>query len=413
MVWDYTDRRIILQHPCGGGHRSWDFYHNNNCITFTFLKEQTVYNVTTNWSISPTNILKGLHSAEINSIKIISNQHENILLSGGEDTTLQLSVFCGHTNEFNTIEVLKSHLSSIRCIATCCLQQHCNKKFENYLIFTAGGRAQIILWLLTIDTERNQVNCYEKYSYYENLGNTESEMRIMDLTVVQRDNYAILSAACSDGKIKFFSVYTTEIFEMKLVLLQALIHRSKCILKICNFVICDQTILVTMTIEGKIIFWNIEDLISNNSKCDLQPFYEISAHQSGINSYSYKLINNTCIFLTGGDDNAIVLHTFDIKTDTNNALCLDVLCKYVDVSSHCAQITGTFISDKYFITTSVDQKVLIFEWNYCTTFCVNLLGKYNSAVADIQGMQVLDGLRDLLYVVLYGKGIEIITILLE
>lgn len=413
LIWDCEERRNIFQHPCGGGHRSWDFYKTNNCVIFAYLKEQSINVVTTDWStLSPVNIVKGLHSLEINALTIIPNKKQCILLTGGEDTTFQLSTFCLLQNLLHTIENLKSHLSSIRCNTKCFIkkeEQH-NKTIKHYAIFSAGGRAQIVLWLLTIEEKNDDVksiNCYKKFSFHENLADDESEMRIMDMTSIKHKNTIFLFAACSDGKIKIFVVDTEEIANVKLILLQNLMHRPRCILKINNFTICNKTVLLIATTEGKIAFWNFENSLSDN--LDSEPFFEIVAHQSGINTCSYYKINeNVYAFLTGGDDNAIVLHIFRFQNDCNS---VEILSKYVNVSSHCAQVTGAFITDNYFITTSIDQKVLLFQWHYSNTLSVNSLAKYNSSIADVQGMQVLiNSENKSFYVILYGKGIEIVNV---
>lgn len=396
LIWDCEERRVLLQHPCGGGHRSWDFYKSNTSAVFAYLKEQTVNIVSTDWStLCPVTVAKGFHSLEINALAVVPNQLQYVLLSGGEDTTFQITTFDEKTKFFHTTQTLKSHLSSIRCITTTVLN-------KNYAVFTAGGRAQIILWLLET---QNNTNCHQKCSYYENLPNDESEMRIMDLTTIKHDNTIILYAACSDGKIKVFAVNTTV---MKFMLLQNFTHRPKCILKITTFVICNQNVLATMNTEGKITFWNV---VAEKFTLE-QPFFEITAHQSGVTSFSYKITNNLCVFLTGGDDNAIVLHVLTFENN-NSGFSVKVLCKHIDVSSHCAQITGVFITAAYFITTSIDQKVLVFQWNFSNTLAVNLVGRYNTAIADIQGLQVLNKRNDSCDVILYGKGIEIIRVFLQ
>lgn len=417
LVWDCEDRRCILQHSCGGGHRSWDFYKISNSVIFVYLKEQSLNIVTTDWlTLCPRNIVKGLHSSEINALAVlpvIPNKNQCVVVSGGEDTTFQLSMLNllnENVNElFNTRETLKSHLSSIRTITACSIQANDSTKIQHYLIYSAGGRAQIVLWLLTVEVQNDEIksiNCSEKCSYYEGLANEESEMRIMDLTAIKSGNNIALYAACSDGKIKVFTTNIEEMTNMKLLLTQILLHKPRCILKICSFVVCDRTFLATMNTEGKIVFWDVVN-ISNN----LKPFFQIIAHQSGINSYSYIIANNVCFFLTGGDDNAVVLHVFEFVTCNSNP---DVVVKrkYVNVSTHCAQVTGVFLTENYFVTTSVDQRVLVYRWNFNSEICVETLGQYNSSVADIQGMQILTN-DDILHVILYGKGIEIIKLLLQ
>lgn len=417
-MWDCEGRRCILQHPCGGGHRSWDFYKHSDSVIFVYLKNQSINVVSGNWqALFPVNLIDGFHSAEINAMVALNISEESgscILVSGGEDTTFQISTINvfgdGLKDMFYSHEVLKSHLSSIRTVVVCAINEYVSESNrKEYLIFSGGGRAQIVLWLLRLTVHNDKVgniNCCEKCSYYENVGNEESEVRIMDMATIKTINTVSLFAACSDGKVKIFTVNVES--EQKLILRTVLEHKSVCILKICTFVMCDQQVLITLSTDGKLTFWNISNITSNDLPS--QSFYELVAHQSGINSYSYRILNNRCYFLTGGDDNAIVLHILDF-TFFENAFKVTVVGKFVDISSHCAQITGVFLNDSYFITSSKDQKVLIYKWEFSDRIYVDFIGRYNSAVTDIQGLQVVR-YRGSLYAVPYGNGIEVIRIVL-
>jgi hypothetical protein len=77
-----------------------------------------------------------------------------------------------------------------------------------------------------------------------------------------------------------------------------------------------------------------------------------------------------------------------------------------DSHSHCACVTGVFISGDYFLTTSVDQKLLVFKWRVDEDkLFVEAVDRYNSAVADVQGLGC-DEEDDCFNVFLYGKGVE-------
>lgn len=434
IIWDCNNRKTLLSYSCGGGHRSWDFIKKGDTFSFVYIKHKTLNLFNFEWTdLRHTYVMENFHSMEVNSIEMVSPKttSECILISGGEDTTLRLSKLDANSNDqvFTKISVFKSHLSSIRAIHSCkiyeCISE--NSATEHYLIFTAGGRAQVILWELVIETVDNlikNVTCSEKHSYYEKLEKEASEMRIMDLTSVKTDNCVVLFAACSDGKIKTFVIDILKTSKIKLLLYTILSYKLRCIIKICNFCVCNCNILTTMATDGKINFWNVTDIchtvqvssfkyIENQIiiVSSLQPFYSIKAHQSGINSYSYKILNNhICVFFTGGDDNALVLHFLNFGNLSKKDLNITILNKYFDVSSHSAQVTGACVTDTYLITTSIDQKVLVFKWGFQNNqFSCDLIGKYKSSVADIHGMQVLTTVCH--NVIVYGKGIEVLQVI--
>lgn len=433
IIWDYNCRKTLLNYSCGGGHRSWDLLKKGSTLHFIYIKNKTLSLFNCEWNnICPKYVLDSFHSMEVNCIEVLMPKTSNqcLLISGGEDTTLQLTKMDvnGEDQVLTKISVFKSHLSSIRAVHSSKISERIlsNSIIEHYLIFTAGGRAQIILWNLAIETIDNviqNVTCSEKYSYYEQLQKEESETRIMDLTSVKIDNYVVLFTACSDGKVKIYIINLQETSNMKLVLNHILSYKLRCIIKICNFCICRCNILTTMATDGKINFWNVTSIIDSirdsNFKysknlvptfLDLQPFYFIKAHQSGINSYSYKILNNhNCIFFTGGDDNALVLHFLNFESLSGTDVHTTILNKYFDVSSHSAQVTGVNVTDEYLITTSIDQKVLIFKWIFQNNqFTCDLIGKYSSSVADIHGMQIIK--NTYLNAIVYGKGIEVLQI---
>lgn len=421
-MWECNSRKTLFTQCCGGGHRSWDFNLISNIFIFSYVKNNAICYLEHNWhDLRPIDLLCGFHSLETNAIEVvhIPSNDEYILISGGEDTTLRLSKIIKDcpVYSFVNINVLKMHLSSIRTIAVCqiCL----NDNSARYLFFSAGGRAQVVMTELVFSTPNCKINsliCTEKHSFYEPLEKEVSEIRVMDLTHIKVGDKVILFAACSDGKIKvFICEHQLQTLKSHMQLLSTLSYKLKCIVKICNIVILGRNLLITMGTDGKIVFWDITEVINmtKNSefKCtsslDVKPLYSINGHQSGINSYSYKIVqNNKLVFVTGGDDNAIVVHLLNLEIH-KDILRITVLNKYFDISSHCAQITGAYIGNDYFVTASIDQKVLFFHWEIkSNAFQCDLVGRYNTTVSDIQGIKVFED--DGLNVLVYGKGFEIL-----
>lgn len=415
IIWDYISRKTVLEQPCGGGHRSWDFMMDSKSISFIYIKNKIMHLLNCDNMVLPLSLVPSFHSMEVNSINVIGLPNtcdDYVLVSGGEDTTLRISKFCKSNSKLIALNVLKSHLSSIRTITSCEIAS--DGKSKKYVLFSAGGRAQIVVWELLVHLHTNEVTCFEKYSYHEPLNQTDSEIRIMDLTCLKINNYCLLLfVACSDGKIKVFISHSNK----EITHLETISYKLCCILKITTMDIYGHNLLITMATDGKIVFWDVTNVINaisgntalemvNVSLKELEAFEELAAHQSGINSYAFKILEqNQILFLTGGDDNAIVIHLINVDVNSRK---LTVLNKFTDVGSHCAQITGIFISEDYFFTASIDQKIIVFRWQVeHNKFKCSEVGRYITAVPDIQGMNVINNC-DTHKIIIFGKGLEIL-----
>ncbi|KAI4458636.1 wd repeat protein [Holotrichia oblita] len=411
IVYDHIARRTLLEIECGGGHRSWNVRVAEDKLTFTYIKNKRINVIESDLSdIIGTNVIKGYHLNEINALKLIkfdTNSTECFFVSGGEDTVIRVCSkrFDDNLSDFKHLNALKSHLSSIRAIAVLKINE------DRYYLFTGGGRAQIILWEVLIDKVGSDVmNCSQKYNHYEKVGGKDkSETRVMDMTAVTVKGDVFLLAGYSDGIVRVFKIYNDE-QGTKLVLINHIpVYKSKCIFKIFLLTIERYFILMTMASDGRITFTNITDIFSNINSPSIPLLTSVKAHQSGINSISslYNPQIDKLICLTGGDDSAIALNAFNINKNSTN-IEIQHLTSFCDESYHGAQVSGVYITENYFLTTSIDQKLLVFKWELLDEFRVQCLQEYRSGVCDIQGMEcVLFG--DSVKVFLYGRGCEIIN----
>ncbi|XP_056631356.1 WD repeat-containing protein 6 [Diorhabda sublineata] len=404
VVWNYKTKRLVFEKICGGGHRSWDFYTSDIQSIFLYIKDKFIYKVQLDFDVYKSmDIIEPFHSNEINTMTVIKTNCNYIFISGGEDTTLRITTTNLLLNSFTNLVTLKSHKSSIRTIVGMKLDSPSN--LERYLIFSAGGRAQIVCWTLTFspDIEIKNLMCRENYSYYEKIDSEESENRIMDLCAIRVSNTVILFAACSDGYIKIFLIDDDV---HKIELYKNIFYKLKCIFRLCCIKVLDTDVLVSLASDGKMAFWKFCDLFSDN---DAKPFRIISLHQSGVNTVSNFQINgDTFLFLTAGDDCVVILTLLTFKFD-NHALTVHLLDKYLSSGVHWAQITGSVILKKYFLTCSVDQRLVLYKWNVTREriFC-EAISKYNSSVADLKGLMCY-GDEDF-DVFIYGLGVEFLKL---
>lgn len=127
---------------------------------------------------------------------------------------------------------------------------------------------------------------------------------------------------------------------------------DRCILKMYILSHKSKVIVLTMTTDGILRFFNFTDTISkiykdanieNQDIIDFNdgPFAEFSLHQSGINSFDFKRMNeDRYLLITGGDDNLLNLVCFQLCISENNTLSAVMLSKWSSASAHSAQITG-------------------------------------------------------------------------
>lgn len=127
---------------------------------------------------------------------------------------------------------------------------------------------------------------------------------------------------------------------------------DRCILKMYILSHKSKVIVLTMTTDGILRFFNFTNTILKiykNANIESQdiidfsdnPFAEFSLHQSGINSFDLKHMDeNRYLLATGGDDNLLNLVSFQLCISENDALSAVMLSKWSTASAHSAQITG-------------------------------------------------------------------------
>lgn len=127
---------------------------------------------------------------------------------------------------------------------------------------------------------------------------------------------------------------------------------DRCILKMYILSHEHKMIVLTMTTDGMLRFYDFTDVVSkvyvdaNSENQDVlnisdAPFAEFGLHQSGINSFDLKPADENGYFLiTGGDDNLLNLFYLNIL-ENDEKLSAAILSKWSTTTAHSAQITGT------------------------------------------------------------------------
>lgn len=139
---------------------------------------------------------------------------------------------------------------------------------------------------------------------------------------------------------------------------------DRCILKIHILPHKRKVIVLTMTTDGALRFFDFTDIVAQ-VKVDANlenedvlnfsdaPFAEFGLHQSGINSFDLKPADENEYFLvTGGDDNLLNLLRFKVSEDSQTVSAA-ILSKWSTATAHAAQITGVqYFFLKYHLSLS-------------------------------------------------------------
>lgn len=141
--------------------------------------------------------------------------------------------------------------------------------------------------------------------------------------------------------------YNIESNEIKLI--DTLAYKNRCILKVHAFLHKKKILIMTMATDGLLNFWHFSasNKITSIRNLPINDKLNISLHQSGINSFDIKVVNDReYILATGGDDNLLNLLVFEIILTNNDDLFIQIKSSWKTTSSHHAQITGFLSSNK-------------------------------------------------------------------
>ncbi|CAG4928746.1 unnamed protein product [Colias eurytheme] len=416
VVYDVKNNVRALEVTCGGGHRSWDVLRYiekegenfDEFISFIYIKEANIHLERFNLkNIVSKNIVNGTHSKEINCL--VTHKFDDTLfyISGGEDTTLRVSS-SNSALEFKDELILK-HLSNVRALKI-------NKLDDRTLLVTsAGGRAQICVNKIIFDkvdgeikvtTEElanHMINGTDVERRYNKMFRNEEidfdpETRIMALENYSKDdNTYVIFAGCSDGNLRVFQL---ELNTKSFCKINDIFYHSTCILNTQVVDVGNTKILLSSSTEREISFWNTLTLVD-------RPISTLMTHQSGINGIYAKALSDTELLLaSGGDDNAVELAYFKVMSDRTKSICY-----WSNSSSHCSQVTGVIIIDNLLLSTSIDQRVTVFEWSIVDDqIKCDFKSQVFSDVADIQGMDLVGSDEHTITLCIYGKGIELMEI---
>ncbi|KAK6631865.1 hypothetical protein RUM43_013931 [Polyplax serrata] len=206
VVWSLKYREVIASQECGGGHRSCDYILKGDKLNFLFVKDKRVFVVELVLN-AITRIRSGFHGKETNSLKLIQTEPP-IVVSGSEDTTIRLGRIAN--SEIEVLQVLKTHLSSIRALAI----SHYDD--SNLLIVSVGGKAQFVIWKYNTTLGKCQELINHRLKNSEDClkgkkPSDEPEVRFMCVDIMKESNGFLIATGCSDCQVQIFNLHQSGI----------------------------------------------------------------------------------------------------------------------------------------------------------------------------------------------------------
>lgn len=396
---------IQFEFECGGGHRYWDLYideHSTHLIChFYYIRTKQLHRVRFRLDrrSHPFDIPHfNWHHRPCNSVRNVQLPDGRVLLvSGGDDNLLKFNTF-DDAKTLRHVTDMSSHISNIKTICTVATT-------SGWLIFSAGGRAQICVTELIVDGGDDGVQFCERANFMlrmndsqrKRLGKSQHidfnpETRFMSMTAYANDvSHATwwLIVACSDGFIRRF-VYDDR---GSSIAFDSAVFYGRCIFHVHRLQLSDRDVLLTMATDGRICFWPLNEFAA------MKPFYVLTHHDSGINSFDILFGGDASIYIaTGGDDQSVVISKVKLLNRT-----VDVEKTVRFPYTHTAQVNGMKFSRSgpALYSVGLDQKIFRIDLN---DFSVTEAAY--TCISDAKGLELIKGE----HILAYGCGVQLLTV---
>ena len=383
---------------CGGGHRSWDIIEHDGEGMLVFIKEREVV-MGSLWFKEKKMLMPGGHTQQVNVVKHVRLGYDQFLVTGGEETNIRVYRVSEDCRE---VAVLRGHLSSIKCLASI-------EMGEKMLLISGGGRAELRVWGLEISqgellcsgitssllrgTDKEKKKPW-RLAQQECVVDSETRYLAADMRWEVERLKLFVFLACSDGLIRLFR-YCIE--DKSLQLVKQVEYHTHCVLQVQLV----STKVLTATTGGHLTVWE-RDMLETEEK--VSPIVEAKVHQSGVNCMSVTGVeHDKYLVLTGGDDQNLVVTSLvvsDHGVELHSVWCSDGRV------GHGAQLTGVRMVGEWVVTTSVDQRVVL--WRVDKEGCTWVVSKCGS-VADVADLDCwVEGGR--LMCIVVGVGMELVAL---
>ncbi|KAK2841263.1 hypothetical protein Q7C36_012842 [Tachysurus vachellii] len=467
VLWDPLRREKLFSAPCGGGHRSWAYISPSHTQTLPssdslregtliFIKQGTVMIsrslTSTTMQVRGHTLKDGLHGRGLSCVCHLgsisrgraSAEEWEVLVTGGEDTTVTVLAIEPGRGTVKVLTVLADHISSVRTltavqrrVGNTDRRTNTSSSFST-LLFSAGGRAQLQCYRLLIswDEQKNWPNCqvtqvaghrldehWEKRRNRHKTVKMDPETRYMSMAVVHENMEEILLAlACSDGAVRIFTVGEDS---RKVELLWENFYHQRCVLTVASYSFEDlqgkqHVLLFSGATDGALALWDLTTVLDSKSKDSWHgpsaPCFSLPVHQSGVNTLvisnkERQTDKDIITVASGGDDGQ--LSVMRIRVQLHQKVVLPELLSHWTVAlAHSAPLTAlSAYNCATLVSTSPDQRVCV--WRVCCDGIRHLVTTF-SHTADAAGLCAWhkegSKLQSGDYVVLCGQGLQLLKL---
>jgi WD repeat-containing protein 6 len=355
IVWNESTNSEVMRVPCGGAHRSWAYFsddqesqrgssRNGKCLVWT---KAGVFNVVRLGSPAHEIIQSGGHGREIKAMALYNDtlirsgpnvSTSRLFATGAEDTAIRLLVveISGEPGSIKTpcivpkdtatcIRILKKHTTGIQHLSFC----------KNFL-FGSAGCEELFIWKINFGASVVNIGTVFQAALPKHV--PASDLRITSFEVIsvtvgqQADSNSevdsfLIYAAYSNSMIRVFRYNNDHALppEDCFQLLGEGFYNMTCLTNI--FVLPDLfPWFLTASTNGAIAVWPDIDhrLGDQDSSAELSHTAEHHIHQNAILAFQLvRVAPEYHLMLTGGDDNAFGV-TLVLEIDSNSTLCEDI-----------------------------------------------------------------------------------------
>ena len=435
LLVDVRDETVLVNIPCGGGHRSWDTNSFENILRTqkfflsyikcheTILVSREIGDILDHPLSVPFLGREGLCLAILDTFV----DGTVVLVAGDEIGNISVLSFKSETG-FRVLSTNQCHIGNINVIELCDLN-------NSLFMFTAGGRGLLKVWEVNKYCLQNPNSIFEFYFFvcevsakpiYKRkskklIGQSEiDDFRITNLTLFSqkfKPSNCVVFCCCSDGFIRVY-LFTPDTL---LTPLSCVEHTNRCLLSSCLLYAHNLTpILFTAATDGEIVFWDFSKLIQYLETSEfsenfvpnlLSKLSVLKCHLSGVNSISISLnsVLKIATLVSVGDDASISVTKLGLNSEN-----FSIISQKTNLNEHNSSIMKIeileFEKQIFLLTVSRDQRLKLFVLNDME-LTLELKKAYLLDVTNISDMKCQ--LREnKLRIFVVGEGLQTINLIL-
>lgn len=389
VVWNETRQQEIACVPCGGAHRTFDYFFDPtdaNKVRFVYTKASSM-GIFSQDEPSVEVLKQGGHGREIRAVAAEA-WRTTYIATGAEDTCIRIWDWSRDEEEriadMRCLAVLRKHTAGLQAL----------KWEENGYLLSSAGAEEFFVWKVTTlesEYEGLAVVCEAVYPFRT----PDGDLRIMDFDSytlpqdqINPEGGIVVTMAFSNSVLKTY-VYTQETgFSLR----QEGKYTGACLTQVRHLIPVPgqpQLKVITGSTDGIVAVWKPTAPGDDENDEGYRIELTVRAHQNSVKSLEVAVLFVDKYYVyTGGDDNALCIQSLNATTTDVSAV--------VVLDAHAAAITGVKVLSQdafytFLATVSNDQRLKIWRIEAIQpTPRVALLHNSYSALADPGGLDLID-----------------------